>query len=480
MVTRDQTLQDVIEKIGWGWAQIVQIIIGGGVYFADGAELLLIGAVTISLKQEWDLNRTERAMVVSIVFIGVLVGNTLSGPIGDSFGRRTPILLSFFTVALFSVLSVLCMQYIWLVVVRFWVGIAFGLGIPAWNALAGEIAPKDERVYSTIMSQGMFVFGEVYSVILIMVDDPWMRDLHWRWLVLMGAIPAAILFVVAYFLVFEAPSWLYVQGKYEEACQVLRYMAQKNGQPNLDVDFHVAHAVAEDGSLSSRLHKNLMIVLGRNLLYTTCTLCFTLFAVNTFYYGGGMYAFLQVLPEAQLRTSPALNLLIGALFEIPGFLLAIWLAKFMSRKMTIVFGYLGIIITSSSFLWMSTLVETQRFAVLGEIGMQVSFFMFKAFSGMLFGIVYAYSMEVYPTIARATGTGLSISAGRLGAISSPMLFEWLQGLTNSYHAFFYFMMSICVIGSLLVFFLPYETKGAALKDHADEIEPVASGQPPKV
>lgn len=269
MVTRDQTLQDVIEKIGWGWAQIVQIIIGGGVYFADGAELLLIGAVTISLKQEWDLNRTERAMVVSIVFIGVLVGNTLSGPIGDSFGRRTPILLSFFTVALFSVLSVLCMQYIWLVVVRFWVGIAFGLGIPAWNALAGEIAPKDERVYSTIMSQGMFVFGEVYSVILIMVDDPWMRDLHWRWLVLMGAIPAAILFVVAYFLVFEAPSWLYVQGKYEEACQVLRYMAQKNGQPNLDVDFHVAHAVAEDGSLSSRLHKNLMIVLGPNLLYTT-------------------------------------------------------------------------------------------------------------------------------------------------------------------------------------------------------------------
>merc|ERR1719453_1527349 len=141
-------------------------------------------------------------------------------------------------------------------------------------------------------------------------------------------------------------------------------MAKSNGQPDLDVEFQVSR-IAEHGSVYSQLYRNLGIILGRNLLYTTFTLCFTLFAVNTFYYGGGMYAFMQVLPEVNLQTSPGLNLLIGALFEIPGYLLAIWLSACMSRKMTIVFGYVGIIICSASFLWMSTLVKT-KFAVAGE------------------------------------------------------------------------------------------------------------------
>lgn len=470
MASSKQTLQDVIEQIGWGFAQILQMILGGGVYFADGAELLLIGAVTISLAQEWDLNRTERAMVVSVVFFGVLVGNFLSGPMGDGFGRRLPILLSFFTVAAFSILSAFCAQYIWLVLVRFWVGVAFGIGIPAWNALAGEIAPKDQRIYSTIMSQSMFVFGEAYSVILIFVDDPWMRDLHWRWLILTGAIPAVVLLVLGYFMVLEAPSWLAVHNKYDQACEVLRTMAKRNGHPNLDIEFQIDRVV-EHTPLFSQVSKNLVIIFGSNLLYTTCTLCFTLFAVNTFYYGGGMYAFAQILPEVNMQTSPALNLMIGVIFEIPGFILAIWLCLYFSRKMTIIFGYFGIFICSALFLWMSTLREAQSYAAGSEIGMQISFFMFKCFSGLLFGVVYAYSMEVYPTIARATGTGLNISCGRVGAIASPLLFEWLQGWTNSYNFFFYFIMSVCLLGSLLVFFLPYETRGQALKDHDDEMVP---------
>lgn len=466
------SLAEVIERIGWGWAQISQIINGGGVYFADGAELLLIGAVTISLKQEWNLDRTERAMVVSIVFVGVLCGNMLSGPMGDNCGRRIPMLLSYLSVAVFSVLSVLCTEYIWLVIVRFWVGVSFGLGIPAWNALSGEIAPKDQRAYSTIMSQSMFVFGEAYSVVLIFIDDPWMRDLHWRWLILMGAIPAAILLVTGFIMIYEAPSWLALHGQYDKAVDVLRWMAKCNGKPDLDVNFQVAHVV-EHGSVCSRLTRNLKIIWGSNLFYTTFTLCFTLFAVNTFYYGGAMYAFLQILPEQTTKTSPALNLLIGVFFEIPGFLLAIWLSYCMSRKATIIFGYFGLFLCCGSFLWMSSVVKQPRYATTGEMGMQASFFMFKCFSGLLFGIVYAYSMEVYPTIARATGTGLSISFGRLGAITSPVLYEWLAGLTDSYYSFFYFMMSLCGIGVVLVFFLPYETKGQALKDHEEEIEPVA-------
>ena len=38
--------QDVIESIGMGPAQIAWGILGGGIWLADGAELLLVSAVT--------------------------------------------------------------------------------------------------------------------------------------------------------------------------------------------------------------------------------------------------------------------------------------------------------------------------------------------------------------------------------------------------------------------------------------------------
>lgn len=56
--TRDQ---DVIEGIGMGPAQIAWGLLGGGIWLADGAELLLVSAVTrwatwsrgSSMKLEW-------------------------------------------------------------------------------------------------------------------------------------------------------------------------------------------------------------------------------------------------------------------------------------------------------------------------------------------------------------------------------------------------------------------------------------------
>lgn len=99
------TLSGVVERLGIGPAQLRTGLLGGGVYLADGAELLLISAVTQAVSVEWQLQAWQRGLVVSIVFVGILLGNSLCGPIGDKFGRRLPVLISYFGIALFSVLS---------------------------------------------------------------------------------------------------------------------------------------------------------------------------------------------------------------------------------------------------------------------------------------------------------------------------------------------------------------------------------------
>merc|ERR1719281_255545 len=110
--------------------------------------------------------------------------------------------------------------------------------------------------------------------------------------------------------------------------------------------------------------------------------------------------------------------------------------------------------------------------------LQTSFFAFKLFSSMLFGLVYVYSIEVYPTVARATGTGICITMGRVGAITSPLIYEWLSEGTGHFIAFFGVLVGICLVDVVLVLMLPYETKGCMLKDYADEIEPVLDTQKP--
>merc|ERR1719161_1331819 len=116
---------------------------------------------------------------------------------------------------------------------------------------------------------------------------------------------------------------------------------------------------------------------------------------------------------------------------------------------------MGILTCTAAFLWATWMMKKDSTSSSAEVCMQISFYLFKCLSGAIFTLMYLYSAEVYPTIARGTGSALCIGFGRLGAICSPPLFEWLDYVTGSYHAFFYFMMVLAVVTSALVFFLPF-------------------------
>lgn len=118
-------LAEIVERIGFGFAHFRATIIGGGVWLADGAELLLIGTVTQSVSREWGLRAWERGLVVSVVFVGIFIGNFVCGPLGDTWGRRMPVILSYAGVCLFSILSSMTQNIESLVVIRLFAGAFF-------------------------------------------------------------------------------------------------------------------------------------------------------------------------------------------------------------------------------------------------------------------------------------------------------------------------------------------------------------------
>jgi MFS family permease len=468
-------LAQVMNGLGFGKAQIRALVAGGTVLVADAAELLLISSVTRAVKEEWDLGPSARGLIVSIVFVGFLFGNLLGGYISDNKGRRIPIVLSFIFVFLFSVLSVAATGFYSMVVIRFFVGLACGTGHSAWVTLSLELAPADRRLHMVALGSLFFTVGEFWSAFLIHWDDPDMKNLDWRWLVVMGASPSLVLGVISYFFLTESPSYLAVNGRHDEARQIVRQLYLQNGHPDESIpkDFSPPKVGLEIDSGIRGVLNRLDVILGPSLLFTTIVTGFSCFCLNILFYGG-LYSFPQMLPEMKTGLSPAASLMLAACQEIPGNVFGILVGVNLTRKLGIQCYLLGSMLSVALFTFAANQSlsgkgeMTFQLEVLLQVGLQAS----KAFVAVGFMIVYCYATEIYPTSVRGSGTSLCLSIGRIGSITSPLIYEWLTAFSGNKLAFLYFMMGCCAINIVLISFLTIETSGKPLKDDDDETTPL--------
>ncbi|CAD7972120.1 unnamed protein product [Amoebophrya sp. A25] len=387
---------DWIDRLGVGLAQLRVCLAGGGVWSADGAELLLISSVTQALANEWDLSAMERGCVVSIVFVGVMWGNIISGDLGDFYGRRMPVLLSYILIFVFSLASALSTELYSLVALQFMVGVAFGIGQPSVSALTTEVMPRRWRILPQVVGQIMFSLGEMYSATLIAIDDADMHHLDWRWLVSMGALPSLALGIYAACELQESPLWLvtttqksaagmvaHVGGagttgsgvllepnRFRQAIRILEDMRRLNSikffssvdrstapLPQQEQEDRRRNSTIElieeielvPPPLSPGLHQSttrpptpdahfqkLQRVFSSRFASMTFALCWTTFSMNFVYYGG-LYGFPQLLEGIgdTLTLKPAVSLMLAASFEIPGCLLALFLGLYCFRKVAI-------------------------------------------------------------------------------------------------------------------------------------------------
>jgi len=90
-----------------------------------------------------------------------------------------------------------------------------------------------------------------------------------------------------------------------------------------------------------------------------------------------------------------------------------------------------------------------------------------------FLIVYLYSVEIYPTSCRTTGTSLCLASGRLGSILCPLVYEYCAQFNPLF--FFCLMILLMFVNFLMLMLLPLaETAGAPLPED-DEMLPLIGG-----
>mmetsp|Transcript_616 Transcript_616/g.1514 ORF Transcript_616/g.1514 Transcript_616/m.1514 type:complete len:512 (+) Transcript_616:119-1654(+) len=459
------SVSEVIENLGLGPAQLRTCLTGGAVWIADGAELLLISSVTMSVATEWGLSGFERGLIVSLVFVGVFFGNLLSGPLGDTYGRRLPILVSLMMVFVFSFLSASAWGFVSLAILRFFVGISFGIGQPAYQTLVSETTPSHGRIVMTGIGNCMMPVGEMYSALLILCNDPQMIHLDWRWLLRMGAIPSAVFGLLAFMFMKESSLFLACCGRHDETRIVLESMRSDNSRPDCAVQFKPHRALAGDVSAQEVIERQLGIVFGRRFLLTTVIVIYSTFVLN-FTYFGCLYAFPQILSES-LGGSPAMNLFIGAIWEMFGYIFGIFCSIRLARK-PVMRLYLGLIIISLACFTYASSVAQRRWPT--QLLLYVGYYGIKFFPGVGFNVIYTYASEVYPTVARTSGTAIALAGGRVASTVAPMVYEGVVSLAEGrYTVYFLLILCMCLVNLLLVQALPYETAGALLED-GDELE----------
>src|SRR3954454_16305022 len=64
------------------------------VVVADGMDVAIMGFVTPSILQKWDISRPAFGIVISAAPFGLVVGALVAGPSSDRFGRKPVLVIS--------------------------------------------------------------------------------------------------------------------------------------------------------------------------------------------------------------------------------------------------------------------------------------------------------------------------------------------------------------------------------------------------
>ena len=119
---------------------------------ADGVDNQLLGVSIPTMMQEWSVSRGAFSAVISLGYVGMMLGGAAAGLAGDRFGRRTALLGSMIVFGVATLGAAFVHGTGSLGILRFLAGIGLGGAIPNAAALAAEYVPKPWRAIAVTLT----------------------------------------------------------------------------------------------------------------------------------------------------------------------------------------------------------------------------------------------------------------------------------------------------------------------------------------
>ncbi|KAI8783267.1 synaptic vesicle 2-related protein [Biomphalaria glabrata] len=461
------TVQECIDKIGFGKFQVKLAILTGVSWTVDAMEMMILAILTPALHCDWRLAGWQEALVTTMVFCGMLCSSSLWGSLCDKYGRRTELILCSVTTCYFSFLSSVAPNYTWMLILRALVGFGIG-GAPQSVTLLTEFLPTQSRATCVTLIEIFWTTGACFEVLLALLVMP---SLGWRYLLAFSAIPIFIFCIFSMWLP-ESARYNMTTGYYDKALQTLERIARENGKPMPEgiLVEPINHSVKR-GRFGDLLMRRLRL---------TTLLMWTIWFVTSFSYNGIVLLTTAMFEspdgchgsEVKFNPNPTcflecksltkkdyIDLTWTTFAEFPGLFITAFLLNKIGRKYTM----------AVELLVFTVVVMLVNICMPRE-GLTFFLFVARAVISGAFQGAYVYTPEIYPTSVRAIGLGTCSGMARVGAIITPFVAQVL--LKQSTYAAISLYGSFCLIAALAAFFLPIETRGYDMKDSGSEVPKV--------
>ncbi|KAI1081203.1 membrane transporter [Whalleya microplaca] len=473
---KSKLINKAIQDIGMGRYNWQLFVLCGFGWYADNLWMQGVSLTLPSLSEEFGVSEKQVRYTTSSLYVGLCVGSFFWGLGADIMGRRIAFNLTLLITSIFGIWAAYAPSWPAVCILFALMGTGVGGNLPVDGALFLEFLPDASSALLTLLSVWWPIGQLVSSLFAWFFITKWPVNEGWRHFVLAIGIVTFVMFLIRFstFHLFESPKYLLSQGRQSEAVAVVHGVAFRNNRKTwlteeiLDavVDSESTERIPASLSTTHVLKQNLTsLSLGHiKPLFKTRTLKITTlliwFCWSTI--GLGYPLFNAFLPqylshggsEVSASTTPAetyRNYAIISVVGVPGSLLAAYTvdhdSPFLGRKGTLAISTL----VSAVFLFL--------FATFGTTpNSQLFFTCVEAFcQNIMYGVLYAFTPEVFPAPVRGAGTGVASFLNRSTGLVAPILAANVPGDGTKTPIY---MSAVLIMAAFVgMVLIPIETRG---------------------
>lgn len=436
-----------IERLPLSTWHLRLVSVVGTAHLLDAFDSLAIALALPVLIEIWHFTPAEIGVVISIGYVGQMLGAVGMSALAERFGRLRVLRITLGIMAGLSVAIAFAGSYMSFVVLRFIQGVGLGGEVPVAATLVNELTPARFRGRITSSLQTMFAAGILVTSLAALWLIP---QFGWQSLFFVGALPGLLMCVIGW-LVPESPRWLAFKGRTREASAVLDRIEatiSKNGKRALPAAEPVSRISTGKGGRLPDLFRN---------GYATRTICVWMLMFCVSATGNALIAWLPTIYKTVYKVSLTDTFHLSTILGVAGLagaITSIGVIDSLGRRRTFMIALFGsaIPLTMLGLVPAASLVTVVVLLTLGNYLIAIGL-----------GSVHVYATEIYPTRMRALGAGTAMAWLRIAQIVSPLAIGFLLGNLGP-SSVFMFMAAMATIGGVTVAIAAIETKGRTLEE----------------